>query len=198
VPDVIALAPTTYVPPTCQSWGHAEGRCLPECLPDISSNQAKLTKGGCTGPQDLCAPCVDPVTGAQTSACTTAGDTGPKNSAYTFAKCCNVGGRIRGTCIPRALAGAQAASLRVDTCPSGQPEDFLCAPNEKIADPAYIFPECSTSWLARLGGYSQKGACVPQCMVSSDQVTLLGKQTCGNGEVCAPCSKGSTSTGACE
>lgn len=197
LPDGMALDPTGFIPPTCRSWGGGEGRCLPECLPQVSLNAASLTQDVCAD-QNLCSPCYDPMTGAQTSACTTAGDTPPpKETAYRFPTCCNVGGRVRGTCLPsdllnRMVGGQATGTLLQSDC---QQSGFLCAPNEKIANPGYHFPVCTAEGLFS----GSPGACVPSCMVSSSRAALLTQTAaCQTGELCAPCNLLGSSTGACE
>jgi hypothetical protein len=193
LPDQMGLDPRGFVPPTCHSWGGGEGRCLPSCLPQLAANRQNLTQDSCIDGY-VCSPCSDPLSGTATSACSVAGDTGPKESLYRFPSCCNSGGRERGMCLPRVLAGAQASTLQVDTCPSGQSADFVCAPDEKILDPNYRFPSCTTGALFGNG----PGACLPDCMVSNVETLLLGQRTCQTGEVCAPCERNGEVTGACQ
>jgi hypothetical protein len=202
LPDNMALDPLGYGPaPTCRSWGGGEGRCLPACLPAVAANKASLTPGGCAS-NYLCSPCNDPLTGAPTSACTGNNDTGPQsNQPYLFPKCCDVNGFKRGTCLPRALAGAQGSTLLAETCPTGQSDDFVCAPDEKIKNPAYHFQTCAvSSLLVQLITGSSSGACLSSCMVPSNLSSYLAQDGCtGADELCTPCKNlNGASSGACE
>jgi len=53
---------------------NAEGRCIPSCVPAIQAQASRLAQDDCTQAGTLCAPCYDPITGADTGACTQAGD----------------------------------------------------------------------------------------------------------------------------
>ncbi len=181
------LSDPTAPPATCNSIAGAEGRCLPACLPAIAAQADQLPRDTCSV-NDLCAPCYDPISGADTGACRLNGDM-PAEPAYTFPGCCEYGSTARGRCVPPELVPAdQRDGLPMDTCASGQ----LCVPNPFLADPTYTFPSCDAGLLGA-------GACVPDCMVSSSQRWLLRQRTCAAGELCAPCTDPLTgdSTGAC-
>jgi hypothetical protein len=208
------LANGAYQPESCDSWLGAEGRCLPACLPDVAAQADRLKRATC-GQGELCVPCFEPLEGAETGACEIDGDA-PVDPAVRFPTCCPTAGTPRGTCVPRQAAGAQADSLPVLNCETqtGDADSYVCAPDERIADPDFEFPSCTTTcgadpgtcFLAVLGGVTgQPGACVPSCILSErtttlgSAATLYGQSTCATGEDCAPCEDPQTgvATGLC-
>jgi hypothetical protein len=193
------LATDTYTPQTCDSWLSAEGRCLPACLPPLAAKADALTRGVCdTG--ELCAPCYDPTTGEDTGSCAIDGDAATE-PPVEFPECCSTNGVMRGLCVPRPAAGASADSLPVLDCETqtGDADEYVCAPKEKVADPDFAFPSCTTQCtgsgiVCAFGGIGgQPGACVPSCMLSEQDTgfgmadTLYGRSTCAMGEDCGPC-----------
>src|SRR6185295_4602839 len=80
------LSSGTSRPTTCSSIAGAEGRCLPACLPDIAAQADRLPRDVCPT-NHLCAPCYDPITGADSGACRLAGDM-PVDPPYVFPDCC--------------------------------------------------------------------------------------------------------------
>jgi hypothetical protein len=181
-----ALTDPTFKPKSCASLDGAEGRCLSTCLGGQVAQQGdRLPTAGC-GPDEVCAPCFDPITGESTPACSINGDK-PANPPYRFPACCDNGAGAKvGVCVMPALAGSQASMLQQDTCASGR----LCAPIKKAEDPNYKFKRCTG-----LGA----GACVPSCILPSAEAGLLSRVNCAQGEVCAPCAAfGVSPTGACD
>jgi hypothetical protein len=208
------LANGTYQPESCDSWLGAEGRCLPSCLPDVAAQADRLKRATC-GQGELCVPCFEPLEGASTGACSLDGDA-PAEAPELFPTCCPTAGTPRGTCVPRQAVGAQADSLPVLNCETqtGDADSYVCAPDERIEDPAFEFPSCTTTCgatpatclLAAFGGViDQPGACVPSCILSErsttlgNAATLYGQSTCATGEDCAPCTDPQTgaATGLC-
>ena len=211
------LASGTYEPEGCDSWLSAEGRCLPACLPDVDAQADRLKRATC-GQGELCVPCFEPLAGEETGACDIDGDM-PVDEAVQFPTCCPTAGVQRGTCVPRQAVGAQAASLPVLNCETqtggaGDPDQYVCAPNERIEDPDFEFPTCTTTcgadpitcFAAAIGGVpGQPGACVPSCILSErttplgNAATLYGQGGCDSGEDCAPCEDPETGdpTGLC-
>jgi hypothetical protein len=210
------IATGSYEPEGCDSWLSAEGRCLPACLPDVDAQSDRLRRAVCAQ-GELCVPCYDPVSGDETGACDIDGDA-PVEEPVEFPTCCTTGGVARGTCVPTQAAGAQADSLPVLNCETqtGDADAYVCAPNERIEDPAYEFPSCSTvcgadagtCLLAVIGGVTgQPGACVPSCILSeretpigTNAANLYGQGSCDTGEDCAPCVDPNTDepTGLCD
>lgn len=170
---------------TCTSVAGAEGRCLSECIPQVSSQASFLPKDIC-GDGELCAPCYDPRTGADTQACHQGCDTGPTKPAVQFASCC--GGN--GSCVPTSVVPSQYVSLLgADTCTNA---GDLCAPT-KFQDLTYKPPACNS-----VGGF--EGRCIPDCIPQvAAQKSFLPQDTCSAGELCAPCINPITgaATGAC-
>ena len=224
------LADSSFVPPTCTVWPSGdgnppdedfEGRCLPACLPDIAAQASRLEQGSCAA-NHLCAPCWDPITGADTGACGLNGDApATPASQNTFDRCCMVtGGELKGVCAPDALIPpANLGQVPVDTCTAGH----HCVPEPQAIDPNAQFPSCdSTGHCADspgigAGSSTGPGACLPECLLQSNNpdapipdFASAGQRDCQTGEVCVPCNLdlcvtngcslcflGSCSTGAC-
>lgn len=185
VPGKFVQYQNKFTPKTCVSVAGAEGRCLSECIPQVSSQKSFLPVDVCD-PGELCAPCYDPRTGLDTSACSQGCDTGPTKPPVVFQKCC--GGN--GDCVPKSVVPAsQINQLGVDTCTG---TDVLCAPT-KFENLSYIPPTCRS--LANL-----EGRCIPSCVPAvAAQASFLPQDICAADEKCAPCYdpiKG-TATGAC-
>jgi len=173
VPSYFIERAAKFVPPSCTSVNGAEGRCLSECIPQISAQASFLQKGTC-GDGDLCAPCYDPRTGKDTGACSQGCDTGPKDPPKPFAKCCTG----RGSCVTKDLVpAADLALLGKDTCSTA---DQLCAP-DNLSDPAFQPKKCMS-----LAG--AEGRCTVDCLPSvAQQASRLPPADCAKGELCAPC-----------
>jgi hypothetical protein len=188
VPDVF-LDPAGVTLKVCHSFGGAEGRCLPECLPEIAEQNEQLTRDVCPAAQ-LCAPCLDPFTGYWTGSCGLFEDQGPREPPVVFDRCCNQ----QGHCLPTELVPEdQVGSLGEDTCPPGQ--GFLCVPKVFIDAGGDYVPEICRS----IAG--NEGRCLPDCLPDvADQVVSLPQDVCQEGFSCAPCFDPYTgeSTGSCE
>ncbi|MGH7635688.1 MAG: hypothetical protein ACRENC_18315, partial [Gemmatimonadaceae bacterium] len=126
------------------------------------------------GAGELCTPCYDPRTGANTGACSQGCDTGPKDPPKPFQECCNGAG----SCVPPALVPAKDATLLgKDTCKGATD---LCAP-DKLSDATYVPKTC-----ASLSG--SEGRCLASCLPDvAAEAARLPKDTCDAGELCAPC-----------
>ncbi|HVU00729.1 MAG TPA: hypothetical protein VHE30_03225 [Polyangiaceae bacterium] len=174
-PDIFAVSGEKA--DTCRALGslNAEGRCIPSCVPSVSSQADRLDQGTpkTCGDGYLCAPCYDPVSGADTGACSQNGDK-PTEGKKTFPGCC--GGL--GVCVGPALVPADEASqLGHDTCSA---QGDLCAP-KTLTDPGAHPPVC------RAPG-DIEGRCLPGCLPPIDaQKQNLRQQTCASGELCADC-----------
>jgi hypothetical protein len=178
------LTSSTYIPPSCRSVADVEGRCLPDCLPDVAAQADLLPQSTCDE-GDLCVPCYDPTDGSDTGACRLNGDE-PVEEPTQFERCCS----DRGMCVPPSLVpDEQQDQLGPDTCSDGT---MLCAPDD-LADPSYIPPTCSSVAGA-------EGRCLPDCLPAIDaQSHLLPRDICDEGDLCAPCYDPVTgvATGAC-
>lgn len=163
----------------------AEGRCLPDCLPDVAA-QKGLRRDNC-GPKQLCAPCYDPITGLATDACKLGADLGPKQPAVLFDACCGELGR----CLPSELIeAADRDQLSSDTCQAGQ----LCAPSKLASSKAWK-PQACTDPVT-----TAEGRCLPACLPGvAERKHKLSRSTCPIEHLCAPCVDPVTaqSTGAC-
>jgi hypothetical protein len=184
-----------FIPPKCSSIGGGEGRCLSTCLPLVESHAAMLEQASCTNGQ-VCAPCYDPLTGADTKACRLSKDPGPQEPPFTFPNCCS----NRGVCVPATLVPtSEQGPLGRDSCPN-DPNEYLCvAPRDFATDASYEPPHCSGK-IFGLFGYA--GVCLPDCLPPLNGLDglLISAGSCTmSGYKCAPCTNPLTgqSTGAC-
>jgi hypothetical protein len=182
-------------PTACTAPGGVEARCLPACLPALQARKANLRQVTCKA-TELCAPCYDPITGADTGACTVNGDA-PVQTKKVFPGCCPFQTTDRGKCVPtEIMSQAQQDIAPQLTCATGS----LCAPNLKATNPAAKFPTCQATVTIIIPIPAGAGACVPDCLPAADQKPLLSRTTCAAGELCAPCVNPLTneSTGSCD
>jgi hypothetical protein len=181
VPEKILANEGEYLPKSCTSLAGGEGRCTSTVFPDMAAQKDALPVDVCD-PNERCAPCYDPLTGALTGACNSVSCDAPKKPKVVFASCCDGQGSAtpRGTCIPKSLVPASDQSgLDQKECAAGN----LCAPKETL-DPKYVPPKCTASSL--LGDYD--GVCISTCVHQDIETELATDQgTCGAGFFCAPC-----------
>jgi hypothetical protein len=192
--DLLCVAPDealenpAFVPRACEDpTTHAEGRCLPGCLPAVQRRAEFLQRAACDAGY-LCAPCFDPVSGADTGACAVGGDPGPSKPAVTFATCCgSETQQASGVCVPRALMPDNAPDLPAQSCTGTEQS---CVPKGLVADPAVPLPACTS--LA-----TGKGVCVEECYLDSlaQTVSLVG--SCAAGQRCVSCAFLGAGVGGC-
>ncbi len=172
------------VPPSCRSLADAEGRCLPECLPDVAAQASLLPRDTCAEAH-RCVPCFDPTSGDETGSCRLNGDM-PTEPAVTFERCC---GGI-GLCVPPSTVPAdQRSQLGNDTCMDSA---MLCAP-EELSDSTFTPPTCRS--IADV-----EGRCLPSCLPAvAALASTLPRSTCAATHLCAPCydPTDGTATGSC-
>jgi hypothetical protein len=184
-PVAALVAPDTFRPESCSDPVlQAEGRCLPECLPQVSAQEGRLRRADCAD-GNRCVPCFDPVNGTPTGACSSNGDA-PTEPPHVFAGCCRITEEVRGVCVPPELLPADAPALPQDTCGSGT----SCAPLKLARDPDASLEVCRD--LA-----DQEGRCVLNCLLQPGQPLLLTQTSCGFEESCVPCNYAGLSTGVC-
>jgi hypothetical protein len=94
IPNFILQRLGKFNAKVCTSLKGAEGRCLSVCIPEIAGQASFLPKADCAD-GELCAPCFDPRTGENSSACNQGCDRGPTQPPVTFAKCCG----SQGSCV---------------------------------------------------------------------------------------------------
>lgn len=180
-----AFADDAFRPASCRSIGGGEGRCLPECLPSVAEDAERLPAAGC-GTGERCVPCYQPTDGSATGACAINGDA-PAEPAFVFERCCEHDDRdgvFLGTCVPRESVPAdRRGDLEEQECPEDM--GLLCVPTANVEDPDRRNPPCTTEG-GTFSGPPGPGACVLECMVGFRAV-FLGRSTCGDEEVCAPC-----------
>jgi hypothetical protein len=164
-PDDYIATDDQFLAKKCTSLLGAEGRCTSTCVTQVNQEIDQLPQDVCDK-TERCAPCFNPIDGTDTKACSQGCDTGPANKTpVTFASC----GNGQGLCVPKSLIPASlASSVPKDTCVGADsgPNDFVCAPTEKVKDLNYNFPACTSTALgytlaAGVETTTQKGGCVP-------------------------------------
>jgi hypothetical protein len=184
--EALLCAPTAWVedinraPPACRATRGREGRCLPECLPEVARQAARLSRSGCDAAH-ACVPCYDPISGADTQACRFGADA-PGDPPQPFERCCAQGGASLGVCVPvELLSNEQGRLLPVDSC--GAP-DTRCAPSE-LASAGTVPPSCGVQ--RGDGGPPLPGLCLPSCFIAASLLAAAPAEGCDSGRRCALC-----------
>lgn len=175
VPDPFIQYSFLFRPPVCRSILGWEGRCLSACLPEVEKLTSKfeLPKDVC-GKNELCSPCVDPIDGSDTGACSTKCDLG--SSEFSPLQSCAPHGE--GYCVLPEVTGAIANILDQNNCDHRYIS--LCLPR-KFADPEFQPNTCKPI-------DSTEGRCMPNWIIwVADHDPALPQDTCESGELCAPC-----------
>jgi hypothetical protein len=159
-----------------------EGRCVTGCFLTGSPIAQRITQQSCASGQ-YCAPCYNPIDGKSTGQCEFEGDA-PQDDAPSPLVACGDG---LGLCVPSYATGTQATSLSRLNCGEGE----LCAPLRKVANPKACFDRCVDESLGA-------GACVPNFLVPEILRVALMMGSCGDGELCAPCSFAGMPIGVCD
>jgi hypothetical protein len=199
-PDDFIATDGKFLLKKCVSLEAGEGRCLSTCIPSVAAQIDTLPKDTCAD-SERCAPCWNPIDGADTKACSQGCDTGPPAAKVVFTPC----GAGKGICVPKAIVPAEFGSnVPPADCTK---TDYVCAPIEKAKDFNYNFPVCTPTSLGGLLGMpapnGQKGGCVPAYIIPTDQQSLLLQDGCPEGDICAPCTNplsmptANAPTGAC-
>jgi hypothetical protein len=203
MPDTVIEAGASYQPASCTSLGNETGVCLSLCIPMVGQNPmvGLLPQDVCTD-GEVCVPCINPLTKMSTGACKLLGphcgdgglspgdDDGGTGGAcpYTgppivdpnsFAACAPSCGGAH--CVPSSLVPAAQQSLLAG-CTASDGSAGFCAPDKVIAAGGnYVPPSCRSVAGA-------EGRCMSSCLPAvAAQASVLPKDTCGDGEVCAPC-----------
>lgn len=172
------LDDAAYVAPTCSGLGGREGRCVPGCLAALGSRAGRLKQETC-GLGEVCVPCFDPVSAAETGACRIAADQ-PHEPARLFERCCGSGADAAGACVPReALEAEERDALLADTC--SDPTQ-VCVPLPLLAADGTL-PTCT-----RGATVTVPQVCVRQCFLGMRLGGFLPQANCADGERCVPCS----------
>jgi len=163
------------VPKTCASLAGSEGRCTSSTI----SGATALPQDICSD-TERCAPCWDPVTGADTGACRTVACDAPKLPKVVYAECCKGLGTAKGRCIPTAQVKGTKRGLEIKEC-KGEAE--RCVPAETLST-AYVAPKCKGR--AIVGTYD--GVCISTCLRKDEFLGFgMGGGDCGADAFCAPC-----------
>jgi hypothetical protein len=181
VPDDFIETGGQFIPPTCESVGGVEGRCLSTCLPDVAAQADQLPAGTCGG-GERCVPCYDPIEGGETGACSLSCDPGPAGGPSSLPTCCEE----MGTCVPSsAVPPDQLEQLGADVCPVDA-QELVCVPDVFLSG-TFTPQPCEAFWVGFLfGDEFEPGVCLPGCLEAVDNF-LLGQDDCPDHYKCAPC-----------
>jgi hypothetical protein len=180
VPDKLIASGGQFIPKTCTSVDGAEGRCTNTVIPRIAQEASMLPQDVCDS-AERCAPCYDPLTGADSGACRISCDPGPTKPAVTFAKCCGSGNNTKGRCVPTSsVPASEAKQLKTDTCMKGTES---CVPND-LLDPSFKPQQCQASGFLT-GDYT--GVCLSNCLDFGFAGITLAQGNCDGDHTCAPC-----------
>jgi len=177
-----------FIIQSCSSSFGAEGRCIPDCLPDVADIAELLPTEGCAA-GTVCAPCFDPVSGAATGLCELSADPGPTEPPFVLERCCGEGDQARGRCLPLSEVPQSGAALPQESCASA---DSACVPTVLLDASGPGLKSCSP-------GTGQGGRCLPDCVIPQLQRLFTSQADCPDGDLCAPCQDlFGQATGLCE
>ncbi|MEP7124668.1 MAG: hypothetical protein ABJE95_27315 [Byssovorax sp.] len=212
VPDKQIAVGSSFAAKECPSLGGAAGVCLSTCVKAVYSDpNVGLLMHGICDMDELCVPCVNPITGKPTGACgiktcgsdggsggTGGGDAGPMCphegppvlDPAMFEACSPACGGAH--CVPaNGVPPAEQAQLATCTTMGGA---GFCAPDPFIAAGGnLIAPSC-------VSGAGAEGRCLSDCLPAvAAQLAVLPQATCAASERCVPCFDPTTHapTGAC-
>jgi len=191
VPDNMIAAAGDKVK-SCKSLGDLAGACVTyKLLPDIEAKGGSVLPADVCDPDQKCAPCVNPQDQKNTGLCDATGvkqakceggatsstpDAGPP--APPPPACCTTNGKSNGSCIDEKLIPAdKRAETKLDTCSAGN----KCVPTS-------FFQLKPVACNNEVFG---KGVCLDKCfddMLAGIGSVFLGKDVCGETELCLPCS----------
>jgi hypothetical protein len=152
------------------------GRCIPESLVP-SENRSRVDGSGCAA-SNLCVP-----------------ETLARDPKSAFPSCQVSSTGAEGRCLPACLPqiAARAAQLKQESCTAGS----LCSPCfDPISgastgacdiggDPGPKQGAVTFGWCCDDGKY-QQGRCVPYELVPESSRAQLGRDSCGDGDLCTP------------
>ncbi len=185
---------------------NAPGACRSLCIPEVYEKKDLLKQQDCD-PGEVCAPCINPLTGQPSGACpneedekkaeddckekqeeggsSSTGDGGATPPGPPPKKCCE----DRGTCLAKDIVPEKNQS---NTNSNGcDAETQKCVPTEMMGG-NYKGAKCTPNFL--LGGGA--GVCLSTCLEFGLQGLLLTQGECDDDHVCAPCVFGGKPTGA--
>jgi hypothetical protein len=194
----------------CEFLG-GEGLCLDRSLPPVAAALADPTTGpaleagaeACALANEVCVPCVNPLTGENTGACElgpvvcSGGGLGTCDNPVEIVDpatfpACEVGGR----CVDKAIVAAQSPASVDRLPPCTETANGVCVPEDAVRYGGNYKPtSCETVGL--------EGRCLPEFVIPEEQKdkldSLPNDPICEDSELCAPCYDPLTGedTGAC-
>jgi hypothetical protein len=216
LPDVGIEQGASFMPQSCtSSVGKAPGVCLTKCIPRVANDPqaALLGQDGCRD-DELCVPCINPISHMSTGACSLlgphCGDGGVSSSDDAGAAMCPYTGPplidpktlspcapacAGAHCVDATLVSAAQQALLAMCMANGKPG--FCAPDDLIEAGGNIIPKSCKSVAGA------EGRCLSTCLEPvAAQAKVLPKDVCADGTLCAPCFNPTASdptapTGAC-
>ncbi|MBX3154487.1 MAG: hypothetical protein KF773_00680 [Deltaproteobacteria bacterium] len=212
IPDGFLQTGAAEPPATCTAFG-GQGVCLSKCIPQVSENEGLLRADTCTGADELCVPCINPLDGKPTGACellTLAACVGdapatPPSNACDDPSTCNYEENCAPVIDPETLTACAPDAHCVDAALVTDPAQIaqlgkcadgvkLCVPDAFIRTGGKFTPKTCNS----ING--NEGRCLSRALPDvKAQEGLLPQDTCTANERCTPCFSpiDGTSTGAC-
>ncbi len=219
VPDVFLETGGVYTPPACTSLAGEPGVCLSACIPAVAENANLLPVDICAE-HERCAPCINPIDGTNTGACSIGfscepdGEGGGPPSTPPCDDPATCEYDLDTTCAGQPAADPEAfPACPTNVCAGGA----HCVPTAAIpADQAALLADCDASAkcvpdaLIETGGLftpptctsvaGAEGRCTSVCLPDvAAQAELLPQDVCAASERCVPCYDpfDGTETGAC-
>jgi hypothetical protein len=175
VPDNIIEAGGQVLPTSCTAFAGvpaSEGRCLSPCLKAV---QEQPSLEACTNSSNKCVPCTNPITGADTGACSSSKCDSPQSPPYTFPYCCNGN---EGRCVPKSqVPSSLQSNLNQNSCADS---NYLCVPNENLPGGPGNTQVCNVPVFGQ-------GRCYSNCL-NLGLGQLFPQESCPADHSCVPCS----------
>lgn len=213
IPDSFLTTGAAVPPASCTAFG-GDGVCLSRCIPQVAENAGLLRQETCTGADELCVPCINPLDMTPTGAC----------DLRAVAQCVGEGGNVNppgagscddpatcdyeancppvidpsaltacgsdAHCLDAALVTDPAQAAQLATCDDNT---SLCVPDTFIRSGGKFTPPSCTS----VSG--AEGRCLSTALPAVAAQPNLPQDGCAASERCAPCFNplDGSATGAC-
>lgn len=212
LPDSFLATGAAVPPAQCTAFG-GPGVCLSKCIPQVAENKALLRPDTCTGADELCVPCTNPLDGMPTGACEllelarcVGDDPPPPAAACDDPATCNYDEGCPAVvetaeleacgpdahCMDASFVSDPEQRAQLGTCPGGSK---LCVPDVFLASGGKF----TAKTCASVNG--AEGRCLSAVLPAvAEQAALLPQDTCAATEKCTPCYSpiDGAPTGACK
>jgi hypothetical protein len=214
VPDTFLATGAAEPPATCTAFG-GQGVCLSRCIPQVAENEGLLRPDTCTGADELCVPCINPLDMKETGACKLlelaqcVGDN-PNPNPNPNPSCddpstCNYEANCEPVLDPALLTAcapdAHCLDAALVTDPAQVAQLAKCADGVKLCVPDIFIRTGGKFTPATCNSVNgNEGRCLSRALPDvKAQEGLLPQDTCTADERCTPCFSpiDGTPTGAC-